>query len=313
MKRAVIIIFCCLFAAVCCACKNNAEADYSETYEENIESGFRRTTLYYMSDDGFVVPVMKRIPWEEGIGKAALSYITGSEDNDRSAAEMGLNTVIPEGTECTLKIDEGVAAVDLKNLTAFDTAAKEAAMVTAIVNTLTEFSSIDSVRITLDGKSASSLPGGTDISEAMSTFALNAENRDVAVSGDVNAMTLYFPTYSASLNIPVTRYISAAPSFATAVNELVKGTQDSRLLNVIPTGTELNSAYISDGIAKVDFSTAFKDVEKVEGMLEAARDALCLCAGEYEDVWGVDIYVDGEEYSMHSESISAPLYVNEFR
>lgn len=313
MKRTAIVLFCCLIVVLSCACNGREEKDNSEIYEENIETGFRRTTLYYLSDDGFVVPVMKRIPWEEGIGKAALSYITGGTDNDKSAAEMGLNTVIPEGTEYTLKIDDGVAVVNMKSLTAFDSQGEEAAMVTAIVNTLTEFSSIDSVKITLDGKTVNSLPNGTDISRAMSVFALNTENGEVAVSGDANAMTLYFPTYSAGLNIPVTRYINAEPSFAAAVNELVKGTEDSRLLNVIPAGTQLNKAYINEGIAKVDFNASFKDIEYVEGMLEAARDVLCLCAGEYEDVYGVDIYVDGEEYSLHSEALSAPLYVNEFR
>lgn len=314
MKRAAIILFCCLLAVLFCACGGKAATEENEAYEENIESGFRRTTLYYLSDDGFVVPVMKRIPWEEGIGKAALGYITGSRDNDASAAVMGLNTVIPEGTECGLRIsDDGVATVDFSNLTAFETPEEERAMVTAVVNTLTEFSSIDRVKITLDGNTVNTLPMGTDIGKEMSEIRLNTEKSDIAVSGNAQPITLYFPTCSGSLNIPVTRFIGTTPSFSAAVSELAKGTEDGRLLSVIPSGTTVNGAYIKDGIASVDLSAAFKEVEAVEGQLEAARDALYLCAGEYESVYGVDIYVDGKEYSMHDKSASAPLYINEFR
>lgn len=95
---------------------------------------------------------MKSIPWEEGIGRAALSYLVSGIDNDKSAAMMGLKTVIPEGTECTLRIGEGGSArVDLTDI-GQQTKEQEQAMVVAIVNTLTEFPSINNVSITIDGK-----------------------------------------------------------------------------------------------------------------------------------------------------------------
>lgn len=312
MKRAIIIVLCCILAvAGFCGCRGEETA---AVFEENIESGMRRTTLYFATEDGYVVPVMKSIPWEEGIGKAALSYLVSGDDNDRSASAMGLKTVIPEGTQYTLRIgDDKEAALNLIGYTPHETQAEEQAMVVAIVNTLSEFDTIDTVKITLDGSKKAAMPHGTDISEAMTQFALNAEEGDVPVSGTANKLTLYFPNISASLNIPVTRYIDRVPSFSVAVQELVSGSADPRLLNCFPGGTELISAYIDSGIATVDFTEAFTQIENTDGKLEAARDAIYLCANEFEEVYGVDIYVEGKEYSPHTAAVSAPVYVNEFR
>ncbi|MBQ2984868.1 MAG: GerMN domain-containing protein [Clostridia bacterium] len=311
MKRAVIFILCCMMAVWLLGCTGE---DAVETFDEGGESGMRRTVLYLATEDGYVVPIMKRIPWEEGIGKAALSYLVSGEDNDRSASAMGLKTVIPEGTGYTLRIgDDKEATLDLMGCPPHETLAEEQAMVVAIVNTLSEFDSIDRVKITLDGASKDALPMGTDISEAMEKFELNTEEGELPASGRANKLTLYFPNISASLNIPVTRYIDRAPSFAVALQELIAGTDDGRLLNCFPQGTELNSAYIYEGIATVDLSRAFDDAGYLEGGLEAARDAIYLCANEFEEVYGVDIYVEGQEYSLHTAAAAAPVYVNEFR
>lgn len=151
-------------------------ADSAEdlAYEEDSEAGFRRTVLYYTAEDGFVVPVMKRIPWEEGIGKAALGYLVDTEANRAAAEQMGLEAPVPEGASFTLRIgDEGNAVVDISGLQELPDAAAEQAMVTGIVNTLTEFDSIHTVQVTLDGAKVAALPHGTDISEAFSTLPLN--------------------------------------------------------------------------------------------------------------------------------------------
>ena len=186
-------------------------------------------------------------------------------------------------------------------------------MVVAIVNTLTEFPSINNVSITIDGKEKKTLSNGTDISKPMESFALNIEDGEVPVSGEAHALTLYFPNSAASLNIPVTRYTDTAPSFSGAVQEEIAGPKDEGLINCFPAGTELISAYIKDGIACVDLTKDFEKVADTEGMLDAARDCLYLCANQFDQVYGVDITVEGKEYSMHTSAVSVPVYVNEWR
>ena len=62
-----------LASAALLGCGREAQTQAEDlAYEEDSEAGFRRTVLYYTAEDGFVVPVMKRIPWEEGSGKRPL-------------------------------------------------------------------------------------------------------------------------------------------------------------------------------------------------------------------------------------------------
>ncbi|MDY5625149.1 MAG: hypothetical protein SPF25_04430, partial [Eubacteriales bacterium] len=66
-------------------------------------------------------------------------------------------------------------------------------------------------------------------------------------------------------------------------------------------------------IACVDLTKDFEKVADTEGMLDAARDCLYLCANQFDQVYGVDITVEGKEYSMHTSAVSVPVYVNEWR
>ena len=45
--------------------ENEADGQNLEHSTSSGNEGYRRTVLYYATDDGFVVPVMKMIPWED--------------------------------------------------------------------------------------------------------------------------------------------------------------------------------------------------------------------------------------------------------
>lgn len=313
-------IYCALAAALCicmavCGCAKEAPVAAGQYEEgENSEAGLRRTVLYYQDDDGFIVPVMKLIPWEEGIGKAALSNLVDTKENRAAATALGLKTTIPEGVEYTLRIrDDGVATIDLKGLTALPDKSSEQAMVTSIVNSLAEFPAIDAVTITLNGEKVTKLPNGTELKEAMKPFMLNAEEGDLSASADgAKPLTLYFANSSGSLNVPVTRYCEGGTGFKTAVEELIKGPDSAALMNSFPEGTELLSAELYDGVARVDLSGEFLAAQYVDGMAETAFDTLFLTASAIDDVYELDLFVEGEPCAL-TVNCMAPMYANSFQ
>ncbi len=325
--RGLAVGIACVAVIVLCLCLipscggNNGENQATETpvsatttpiAEEtpSAQATFRRATLYYLSDEGYIVPVTKLIPWEEGIAKACLSYISSTPDNDAAATAMGLCTVIPAGVQLELSISaEGNATLNLIGLPDMGSAAMENALVAAVVNTLTEFPTISTVSILIDGKSAEALPHGTRLPNGSAAYPLNVENGDVATSGTAFAMRLYFPTASGAYNVPITRYITSAPTLYSCVSGLVNGGNSDMLLNCFPTGTLLLGAAIENGVLTVNFSEDFKQVEAVDGLFALAYETLYLTASDVCEFTSLIIQVNGVVYSP--ESVSVPLYIND--
>lgn len=310
---ALIAAFLMCFAA--CAGKGDIDDPVDETSAgAGGYAGYRETVLYYLSDDGFVVPVMRSIPWEEGIGKAALSYLVDTPENRAATGERGLNALIPAGTSYTLRIgDDGVATVDLIGLSASRDAVSEQAMVEAIVNTLAEFARIDKVSITINGKKTSELPFGTRFTEAMAPFSLNAEDGEVQTSTEgASALTLYFPNLTGSLNVPVTRYVVGTATAEGIVAELLAGPQAEGLRNCFPEGTALRSVAVEAGAATVDLSGEFLSAKYTEGLPEAAYETLFLTLHEALGIARLELLVEGKPAEIVA-AVSAPVFANEFR
>ena len=91
----------CGMALIMCGCAKDVATDAGMYDEPAGEAGMRRTVLYYKDDDGFIVPVMKLIPWEEGIGRAAIGNLVDTAENRAEARSRGLNATIPDGVEYT--------------------------------------------------------------------------------------------------------------------------------------------------------------------------------------------------------------------
>lgn len=311
-RMAIAIVLCLVLLVGAVGCAPEQEAAMSE--QEDTDAGFRRTVLYYRSDEGFVVPVMRMIPWEEGIGKAAVSYLIGTEQNQKSVTPMGLNTVLPDGVSVELHIKDGLATLNMINLSEYDDAASEQAMVDAVVSTLLEFPSIDSVQLKFDGKIKNKLPNGTPVGEPISSVALNGETEsiDTSADGSYNSMTLYFPNQSCSLNVPVTRYVQNVRTFETAVQELINGPALDGLRNCFPAGTLLNACSIEDTKASVDLSKEFLAVSDTPGLVSAAYEALCLTAMQYGSIEELSLTVEGKAFDFGDEHAIIPVFVNEF-
>jgi len=184
-----------------------------------------------------------------------------------------------------------------------------------VVNTLTEFPTIDQVQLRFDGKTKSKLPNGTSVAEPLGTMPLNTEPLPVNASEDMQyALTLYYPNRQASLNIPVTRCVAREPDFDLAMRELLNGPQDAALLNCFPEGTKVLSTSLENDIATVNLSREFEQLANNPDLEQAAIQTMQLTARHFGAVAQLQVQVEGEAYQgAEAQTMAMPLYVNEYR
>lgn len=277
--------------------------------DENTD-GSMNTVAYYQDDNGYLVPVMRTIGAEEGIARATLNLMVKSVYNDMEAARMGLRCVIPENTTFDLDISNGVARVDMsKEALNSPDAVSEYNMVSAIVQTLTDFPTVEKVRFLIDGKEMERLTFGTGISGEFTRGYMNFESTDI--QNAQSAVTLYFTGDSPSMIVPVTRAVYGKGDIQTAVMELVNGPASTSPLNgVIPSGCGLKSVKVENGVAYVDFTKEFITIaEETDGGRLALR-ALVLTCMQFDGVKSVKVLVEGEEYDTGAGTLAAPTFVN---
>lgn len=292
MKK-IISVFCLLCVIFTVGCSPTASIVVED---QGLPSGaLRKTKLYYANDAGLILPVVREIPWDDGIACAALSYLVGTEDNIREAATHGLRTVIPEGTEFSLRIDEKkTAKLDVKNLPTLPDGESERIFLQTVVNTLTAFDTIDCVSITFNGEKLAALPHHTRINSEMNTYLLNPVNTEAETiaQGSISTAILYVPDCTCRYSLPLTCYVTGKADFEAAMKKFCSCSEEFG--TALPQGTDILSAALTEKTAVVNFSDEFSDVLTYgDGVYEAVYRAVYLTACEYGDIDTVRIFSGG--------------------
>ena len=271
------------------------------------------TIVYYQDNYGYLVPVMCSVPMEDGIAKATLKLMVQSVNNDMQAARLGLRTVLPENTTIDLDISNGLARIDLSKeaLNTADAAA-ESNMISAIVQTLTEFESVDRVEFLIDGQKRETLTHGTSVAGQFTRGDINLESAEPTINLTASApVTLYFPADSGAVIVPVTRMVRAEPDINTAVLELAKGPGNGDMLeSVVPAGCGLIDVKVEDGVAKLNFTGEFVNLVQNSDGGRMALKALVLTCTQFEGIDRVEIYVDGARYDAGQGELGVPSFMN---
>ncbi len=272
------------------------------------------TIVYYQDNSGYLVPVMKQIENQQGIARATLSLMVSSPRNDMEAARLGLRTVLPEGTDIDLDISGGVARVDLSGtVSSLPDAEAENNMVNAIVQTLTEFDTVRTVRFLIDGKQVESLAHGTSVSGDFTRGMLNLESASASLDPeDAKTVMLYFPGETGSLIVPVTRMVYGEADVNTAVLELAKGpSAASPLESTLPSGCGLIDVKTDEtGRVTINFTKEFISIAEQDDGGRQAMKALLLTCSQFPGVTNVEILVEGEPYDTGVSTSAIPTTVN---
>jgi len=317
LKKIAIILVLLLILVGISACKDKDEEPYEEipVSGEAVDAALRDTILYFEDENGYLIPTMRQIMWEEGIGRASLENLKSDEQRNISLSEKGLLPVLSMDAEISLSISEGLALCDLSDgAIKAESLLNEKNKVDAVVNTLCEFETIDKVQILIDGKIVDSLEHGTLIGAALEPEAINLEAIADASIGDENLIKLYFEKEATNVVVPITRGVAAEINEFTVMNELMRGPgKHSGLSNIFPEGTKLLDIKVTDeGVLEVNLSKEAKDLKKTPEKEKILMMILLKTFEQFDNVDNVRILIDGKEYMDSAEETMAEFrYINE--
>lgn len=281
----------------------------TETSAEASDVEMQSTVCWYEDGDGYLVPVTRQVPKQDGVAKATLALMVKSSENDLAAARMGLTNVIPEGVTFDLDIADGKARLDMsKEALNCSTAEEELLMVHGAAAALCGFDTVDEVSFLFDGQKRSKLTHGTDVSGAFTQDMVNLESVTTLSSSYAEQVQLYFPSASGRLLVPVTRTVFSTADISTAILELAKGPKsDSGLERPLPEGCGVKSVKIKDGTATIDFSQEFINVTQQDDGGQQAIRAVLFTASQFPGVKKVELLVDGQPFTPAPEAATTFL------
>ena len=287
-------------------------AETSTSLTEDVE--MVSTVCWYEDGDGYLVPVTRQIPLQDGIAKATLSLMVQSSENDLAAARMGLTNVVPEGVTFDIDISGGRARVDMSaEALNCANAEEELLMVQGVAAALCSFDTVEEVTFLFDGQKRSQLTHGTDVSGVFTADMVNVESVETAAamsSAYADQVQLYFPSASGRMLVPVSRTVFSPADISTAILELAKGPKsDSGLESPVPSDCGVKSVSVKNGVATIDFTKEFAQIAQASDGGHQALQAIVYTASQFPGVKQVNILVDGKAWQ--AEPQTATTWVNQ--
>lgn len=286
------------------------------------DASLRNTVLYYQNENGYLVPVKRKVPWEEGIAKAALKNIMDTPTIREDISSIGLKPIIPAGTEIigmSINQETGLCKVDFNNqILNCQSQKDEENMVKGIVYTLTEFPNIKEVQFMVDGKIVPELKYGTKVQKPLAREDINVVE-DLG-TGKSKVVVYYKGTSNGEYEyyVPVTVPTSAPnANVLTSLEVLFEGAPAlSGLYTDIPEGVDLQGVEIYNGVAYVDVITHDFEILEDQTVFNNMTKNIGLTLKEFPEIEYVEILFDGktiEEAGLDLEAQEAvPVFANEY-
>ncbi|HEY8349303.1 MAG TPA: GerMN domain-containing protein [Clostridia bacterium] len=279
----------------------------------------RPVTVYYQDEDGCLVPMTRWIQPQLGIARAAVSLAIDSPLTREETAYYGVYPVIPEGTGILgIDIRNGTAVIDFsRDLLNYGTAWSERNIIAAVVYTLTEFDTVDKVRILINGYPVGVLKYGTDLSEPLGRedMMINTEMVKVSPEPGKEKIDVYFMKRANEdfvYAVPVSLAVESGEADLepdTLVRLLLGTVPGGGIYTEIPEGVYLRGSYVYDGTAYLDFSGEFINyggTAREEAILKQITYTLRQCDG----IRKIKITVDGRSVELPEGTyISAGLVI----
>jgi germination protein M len=299
-----------------------AEAN-GEEMEEGVE-GTVQTELYLIDKNGYVVSQTMSLPKSEGVAKQALDYLV----ENGPVTEMlpnGFRAVLPADTQMSVNIKDGVATVDFSKEFANYKKEDELKILEAVTWTLTQFDSVDKVKLQMNGEELSSMPvNGTPISDELSRAnGINLDIDGVVDISSTKSVTVYYigGDQDSYYYVPVTKRVDndGNNDIQSIVSALAAGPGYGKgLLSEFQTDVKLNAEpkVEEDGKVTLDFNDAIYGSFEEKIVSQHVLNSLVLSLTEQQGIESIAVTVNGEAELVTesgqklSEPVTRPEKVN---
>ncbi|MEN1968301.1 GerMN domain-containing protein [Lentibacillus sp. N15] len=274
--------------------------------------------LFLIDANGMVAPQTVELPKDDSLGVAAqaLEYLV----KDGPVANIlpnGFQAVLPAGTEISgLDLqDDGTLVVDVSKEFENYEAADEQKIIEAMTYTVTQFDSVDEMKLEINGYPQAEMPvNGTPIGNGYSRAnGINLTETDTVDLIDSKAVTMYYPAEYNESNyyVPVTQHIATNDDqdvYSSIVQALVDGPGSAvNSKQVFNSDVSLAAKpSLHDGVLDVVFDKNVLQKKDKTMISDDVVETLVRTLTEQEDVDAVNVQVEdvdklfnenGEEYT----------------
>lgn len=277
----------------------------------------RSIILYYQDQQGTLIPVTRRVSKEEALASLAINGLIDSAMNREELEYYGLYPILPKGTEILgINLKEGNATIEFNDkLLDYSSQIAENSIITAIVYTLTEFSTIDKVKIWIKGNSTSKLKFGTDISEYLSrenvlinssrvNTKLGLRKFDGFLFKNINEKFTYILPVSIELS-----EMNVDKTIEKMVNSLANEKQNKGLYTQLPAKSGLLRGEIKGDVLTLDFNKEFSNYggnAREDGILKQ----ILYSAKQFKGINRIKLFVEGNDtYLLEGTDISKEILI----
>lgn len=299
MGWALVLLMVVFLVAGCSSKPKDADVQTSvqqaDTDDTQTSADVRKTVLYFRDASGYLVPVMKRIPMEEGIAKAALKSLVAGTTEDAKLASLGVQSTVPAGTTFDLDIAKDRATVNLKMTGKCDSKQTEQAMIGSVVNTLLGFDTVKEVSVQINGQIVDKLPNGAIVEAKYTQPQLNIEPTGAPGTAD-GKVELCFTNTTGKAIVPVYRVASDTDDLTTALSEMMMPADGTELVSFFPPSCDILGVSVADGVAEINLSKEFATISDNPALEAVTLRALTTVCTQFEGVKSVSLLVEGKAY-----------------
>lgn len=300
--------------------KKDSNHNHSDNSEEATKS--IKTELYLIDKNGYVVPQTFELPETKSVARQALEYLVENGPISNMLPN-GFRAVLPAETQVSVDIQDGVAIVDFSNEFKNYKPEDEQRILQSVTWTLTQFDTINSVKLKLNGKELSEMPvNGTPImGELTRKMGINVLANNVADLSGTSPITVYYLSQNNEdfYYVPVTKRVKMGneDKLTATVQELMKNPGVKGLFTEFMADAKLiEKPKVEEGKVTLNFNENILDSFEKKVISETLLNALVLSLTEHEGIKSVSVLVNGEAELVNSngqpiaEPVTRPENVN---